>query len=555
VNFRLKHSVLTKFWSTGPERAPLGIGSIFFLAMLWLQLVYVGHQAVSHNARVWFTDGGLLLLTAQRLLDGAALYRDVFYQYGPLHIFAYAGWGYVFGNTVDSYFAFLNVASVINTMLLVLCLRKAGCSAAETSLTLAATVPYFLLPGSPSAGFYGHGFLAFERMLFLVLVVIWRTPSDRSLARSCALGVIVGIMQTVKFGNAAGALAGLLAVDAFSIWSASNGSFWRTMLRSTMWIAAGFLLVVGIFAAVLFVYLPSEVGRDVLWPSYMVNSYVVAPSDRMPRWLSLNYFVGTQLSAVLAVLFGIVTVGVLSIKALAVRKKPGGMSADLQPSEKAALPLVILLIAFVVNAILIYKQTWHFYQSVWMVTAAICFPVKRLPVSVKMAVAILLVPCLWVTVREVVRPRSARIEESVTVPNGETIWMTPEVRKQNALISESLRLMPPENGRVIIWDKGPVTVASHLHFFYKIPQAARHTMIFPGWLRPFDYSALLHGLETTKAVVLIQSEMDPPPGPAINDWKVYDFPREFSNQFSARLDSPIRVGGSCWIFPVLGLVR
>jgi hypothetical protein len=555
VSAPLKHSDPTRSRWTDPERLALGTGGIFVLATLYLQLLYVGHQTVSHNANVWFSDGGLLLLTAQRLLDGAVLYRDSFYQYGPLHMFAYAGWGCLFGNTIDSYFGFLNVVSTINTLLLVRCLRRAECSVAEMSITLAATLPYFLLPGSPSAGFYGHGYLPFERMLYLVFVLMWKAPSHRSIARSGALGAIIGLMQTVKFGDAAGALAGLLAVDAFSFWSASATPFWRGFWRHAIGIGTGFSVVVGAFAAVLYSCLPSEIASDVLWPYYMVKSYVVAPVDRLPQWLSLNYFIGTQLSAVIAVVIGVVTIGVLGIRVLGVRKRRAGIREDLAPREKGALPLIILLVAYLVNAVLIYKQTWLFYQNVWMVTAAVCFLVRRFPVSGKLALAVLCIPCLWITVRAVLWPRSDRNEEPVQVPNGETIWMDPAVKEQNTLVCESLRSIPPESGRVFVLDRGPVTVASHLHFFYKIPQASRHTMIFPGWLRPVDYRKLLQGLEATKAVVLIQTPTDPPPGKFIGDWNAYDFPREFSTEFSARLDSPVRAGVSCWIFPVIGHVH
>lgn len=536
--------------SAGKDRAFLVLGSVCLLVTVSLQWLYVGHEATSHNAKVWFSDGGLLLLTAQRLLDGAVLYRDVFYQYGPLHIFAWTGWAYLFGNTIDSYFGFLNVASTIDTVLLLLCLRKTGCSVTETGITLAASIPYFLLPGSSCAGFYEHGYLAFERMLFLVLVLVWKAPSDRRFVRSCTLGAIIGLMQTVKFGNAAGALAGLLCVDLFSMGSAWNTPAWRALWRHVIGIGAGFTAVIVIFTLALYSCMPGEIARDVLWPYFMANSYVLAPIDRLPRWLTLNYFVGTQLSAVIAVLFGIVTLGFLSIRFLGFGNTR--VSERLPAGKESGLPLVILLVAFLVNALLIYKQIWLFYQSVWMVTVSIGFLVRRVPVSGKLALAILCIPCLSVTVRQVIWPPLRQNEEPVKVPNGETIWMDSAVSQQNAAVCESLRLVPPENGKVFVLDRGPVTLASHLHFFYKIPQAARHTMIFPGWLRPLDYGKLLQGLETTKAVVLIQRPGDPPPGKFIAKWDAYDFPPEFSRQFSARLDSPIRAGESCWIFPVIG---
>jgi hypothetical protein len=65
------------------------------------------------------------------------------------------------------------------------------------------------------------------------------------------------------------------------------------------------------------------------------------------------------------------------------------------------------------------------------------------------------------------------------------LWLPPELvaRTQNLTAAlaafQSKRSSAQNNAKgVIILERQPITVASHLHFFYLIPQAIRHTMIF-----------------------------------------------------------------------------
>jgi hypothetical protein len=102
---------------------------------------------------------------------------------------------------------------------------------------------------------------------------------------------------------------------------------------------------------------------------------------------------------------------------------------------------------------------------------------------------------------------------------------------------------------VIILERQPITVASHLHFFYLIPQAIRHTMIFPGWLRPRDLVEIEQAVQQGDAVVLLQKPEQGPPPRNICLWNTYSFPKEFCDRVSGLLLDPIPVDGASWIFP------
>jgi hypothetical protein len=52
-------------------------------------------------------DAGNNLLVADSLLSGHWLYRDVFYQYGPLAAYVYTAVAFLFGNTPTAYLGLL----------------------------------------------------------------------------------------------------------------------------------------------------------------------------------------------------------------------------------------------------------------------------------------------------------------------------------------------------------------------------------------------------------------------------------------------------------------
>jgi hypothetical protein len=476
----------------------------------------------------WFRDGGLTLNTADQLLHGKKLYSDAFYQYGPASIELYVIWCKVFGNTISSYRFMFVLFMLVNCCLLFKVLQQAGLSFSTMLVASLALVglPYFLIIE-----------LAFEYqfggILILIVLLLWRPLEQRTLQQNLALGMIIGLMQWVRFGPAVAMLAAIFIMDLIL-----EKTVTRCLVVATLSYLTGFFLVEGALAARLFLTLPKDVALDTIWPQFMVGSYDVylAEGTRFPRFTTLNFFIGTQLPIVIWAVLAIVAL------VLAARNK----------ISKTCSMLLIPLIVLVVNCLLLYKQAWHYYRGSWLLVLPAAAAIDRLPVSRKVLVAVFLLPPLYVAVRADLGPSRSSVLQASILPNGEKLWLAPEVVNQNqSMVNRLSELQEPASRRgVVFLSRTPKLVASHLYFFYQIPQPGRHSMIFPGWLRLRDFQSLTVELDRSKAVVLFEdADQGIPPEDAC-EWESHPFPHPYCEELSARLEQPIKVDDLCWIFPL-----
>jgi hypothetical protein len=476
--------------------------------------------------REWFMDGGLTLNAADRLLHGEKLFSDVFYQYGPVSIELYVLWSKVFGNSISSYQALNLLCMLLNCVLLFKVLQHAGLSISTIVVAFLALLPYFVAPDP--AVFYYH----FEKTLILVVVLLWRPPEQRSVQRSLALGCVIGLMQWVRFGAAAGVLAAVFILDLML-----EKAFSRRLVLTTLSYVAGFFLVEGALAARFFVTLPKDVALETLWPGYMAGSYSVYAADlRYPRFLSLNYFIGRQLPIALC---AVLAVGALF---LVVRSKV----------FKKRAALLIPGLAFAAYCCFYYKQSWHYYIGSWLLILPAAAVIEQFSLAPKAIVAVLLLPALYLGLRADLFPSRDSELQAAVLPNGEKLWLSQEVINRNQALVNRLRELRDQPARrdVLFVSRTPVLWASHLYFFDQIPQPARHSMIFPGWLRPRDFQLLPATLDRSKAVVLLQDADQGSPSKDACQWESHPYPRPYCEQMTARLEEPIKVDDTCWIFPI-----
>ena len=511
---------------TAPARQPK---SWLVLALCNLLLVAlaagIGQPSVWHG-KEWFIDGGLTLQTADLLLHGKKLFVDAFYQYGPGSIGIYVLWCKWFGNTVAHFGTLALLVALLNVSLVLLLLRRTGISVAASAVASIALLPYFLLP-SP-----GVLYLHFEKTLTLAALLLWKPPAERSSSRGFLLGIALGSMQWMRFGALIGIMGGILVVDLMLERRIS-----RALISAVLWCVAGVLMVEATLAAYLFATLPQDVATDVLWPYFMAASYspYAAAGVRFPSYSNLHYFIGEQLPMVVCAVLGIVSLVFLVQRRL---------------TERSAI-LVAPFVAFAIYCSFYYKHVWHYYQGTWLLVLPAALMLQHFPAVGKAVVALLCLPGLFVALRTNFGKAPDPTAQAAVLPTGDRVWESADDLRRNQAMIQSLAKIP-DNGRpgVFFLSRDTMVLSSHLHFFYGIPQPARHSMIYPGWLQERDFHDLPNILDRSKAIVLMQDiDRGAPPQDACL-WESHFYPHPYCDQISARLDAPVRVDNLYWIFPL-----
>jgi hypothetical protein len=515
----------------------------FIVFLLWSNVRFI-HSPASRSES-WFRDGGFILNTAENSLHGKQLYLDSSFQYGSLPITLYTFLSRFFGNTIETFSNYLLGVHIACIVLIFVVLAVARCDVTATLLIVLALYPFCVRP----LGLQN----SYEQLCTLAVIALWQPPTNRKPGRSVLLGLLLGVMQWVRFGSAGGPIIGFVAVDLLSAYTQSQdlskGDF-RKLVIGWVFALGGFLMAEGGLLMQLFVTLPGDMARDVAWPFYMTRAFsAYAPEDLHLRWLTLNYFLGNQLGAAVAFVCA-------AFCFLALWFSSGFRRTSTDVSQ-TGYRLLIPFVAYLFNAAFYYQQVWHYYIGFWHLALAAGYYLRLQARPERWAVALLFLPGAYVALRSDFRDAPVSQLVMTVSPRGERLWLPPEVvaRTQNltaALAAFQSKHSSAQNNAkgVIILERQPITVASHLHFFYLIPQVIRHTMIFPGWLRPRDLVEMEQAIQQGETVVLLQKPEQGPPPRNICLWNTYSFPKEFCDRVSGLLLDPIPVDGASWIFPV-----
>jgi hypothetical protein len=510
----------------------------FLLFLIWSNVRFIHSPAGRSDA--WFRDDGFVLNTVENSLHGKQLYLDSFYQYGSLPIALYTFLSRFFGNTIALFSNYLLAVHIACIVLLFVVLAVARCDLTATLLVVLAIYPLCLRP-------LGLEY-SYEQLCTLAVIAIWQPPATRSARRNFLLGALLGVMQWIRFGSAVGPILGLVAVDLLSVYTQSDGLRKQRLekfLKGSIFAFAGFLTLEGMLLIQLFVTLPRDVAWDVAWPYYMRGSYsAYAPEDRHLRWLSLNYFLGQQLASVAAFACA---AGCLAALWFSPRFRQAS-----NDENQTGYRLLIPFVAYLANAAFLYQQVWHYYVGAWLLALSAGFYLRSRARPERVALALLFLPGVYVALRADFTHVPVAPLVMTTTPRGERLWLPSEMvaRNQNLIAAlAAFQVQHPSPQGVLILERRPITVSSHLYFFYLIPETIRHTMIFPGWLRTRDFVQIEQAIRQGHAVVLLQNPEQGPPPRDICRWNTYAFPSEFCGRVSGLLLDPIPIDGASWIFP------
>jgi hypothetical protein len=539
-------------WITG-RKSLAGLFLLLLIAIGWSSAPFF-RPGVLNGERFVFHDNSYALFLVDQLLAGKLLFRDVFYQYGVLTAYVHAGWAALFGNTIFSYWHLAQLLTCVGVIQLWILLRRSQSAWQALAFGTIVLFPYFLVPGGSAGGVGASVYVGLERICLLSIALAWRPPTSRSLASALSLGVLLGLMQSIKFGGAFIAGISLLAIDALVLSYASvEKKRWLRWLQLSFVTLIGFLVIEGSLIVLAYLSLPAQLASEVLWPSWMVQNYEAYRHKSVPlwHWFNLNYFLGTQLPVFAAALAAPVFIARL----LFMRKVTG-------PGEQSWLlrlagPPLFFVIFFLFALILYLPHMWVAMPYVWLILLPAAFFLHNVPLFVRSIFLVSCFPAFFLSVKGVVYPRSAEQLQEVHLVK-DTLWLSPEAADRLTKLQHVLELLDQRPGG---FTSGPPAIlgfpmGSGLHHFLGYPAATRHVWFMSGFVRPHEEDILVKSLDRTLAVIVFFADQphSDPPSPDPSTWEFFSIPlftRSTCLAFASRLQHPIKVDSQCWVFPVM----
>ena len=509
---------------------------------------------ITRRSQFLFADQGVNLLVAQRMLDGAQLFSEIGYQYGIFAAHGYALFASVFGNGVYSYLGYHVTFSAINILLAFALLRTVVSIGTATLVAAAALVPMLATPGAVVGAWTSAAYIPMERTALLLTALIWVPPAERERGRALALGVVLGLMQGIRFGTAVFAGVCVTLVDALALWrgGASRQDVAR-WIRSMLVTGAAFLLVEACFLLYAFGVLPRDVAIDFAWPLYTLDSFVTFRGARWPAFSDMRYTLTHYITPIIGALAGVVLVG------LSLRRGRASGSRQWPPAGPTSgdLRLLVPFAFFALGALNFFKQPYHFEQFAWTLAFPLAWFAREYGSRARVILLALCTPVLAFMVRSVfmTAPQGVPLE----LPNGERLMVEPDVPERvEAIVGlvDAMRREAAAEGR----DASPVVIAptaSGLHVLYDVPFAVRQPWHLPGFIRPRDARELIDLTERRGLtfVVLPQiyertASFDPqaqlPDDPCA--WADYSpYPASLCAELDRRLGTPVRIAANTWV--------
>ena len=493
-----------------------------------------------------YSDAGVNLWLAERIAEGARLYRDLGFSYGPLAIYPYAWFARVFGNTPQGFDGFLAAWSVVGIVLSYRLLRRSVSRGTAVLVVAGGLYATLLLPGSLIFGPQSSAYFVLERVIFLAVLLSWRPSATRGVGNAVATGVLLGVWQGVRFGSALFVGAAIVAVDLLALYFIRADR--ATILR---WIRLGlittgcFLAVEGLWAVWAYSSLPAADARDFLWPSYVLESFDEWPDTlRWPRFVSVPLFVGQQLFPIGAAALGAIAFW------WALRHRNGRVSPGATtPSRVIAADDLVMLIPwcfFMFGAAGLFRAVGHFHQYAWTLPFAAGLAIDRGGRRLVVAFVLLALPGTAVLLRAnlITRPGPDRV--MVRAPNSGYVVVSEAERRRTEVLREYAT--SPVSRSLIF-----VPVGTGFHAFFDTRFRGRQSFFILGFPRGDDANVMLHTLASEPAaLVLLDHPSSETPGPDPCTWFAW---RHFSADLCARLATridaaqAIRVDEKTWIIP------
>jgi hypothetical protein len=492
-----------------------------------------------------FADPGANLLIAERLSEGARLYRDVGFSYGPLAIYPYAWFTRLVGNTPQAYASFLATFSVVNVVLAFALLRRRVSRSSATIVVAGGLYATLVLPGSLISGGLPSPYFVLERLLFLAILLSWRPPRERTMRCAAVVGLLLGASQGVRFGTAFFIGAAIVIVDllALHVASADRAAVMHWVRRSLVTLSC-FLVVQGAWVILAYALLPSAEARDFLWPAYILEGFEVWPSEyRWPRFEGFRLFVGQQLLGI--------GCAVLALEVLwwglrgGARDRARGIADRLRVGQ-ADLVMVIPFAFYVIGAAALFRGVYHFYQYAWTLPLAAALAVDRRGRRFAAVFLVVCLPALALVVRANFVSEPPGDAVVVRPPRGGLLMLSPVEKRRVDAIREYATV--PVNRSLIVMRTG-----AGFHHLYGTRFSGRQLFYILGFARGDDANAMLHTLESEpSAMVLTDYPAGESPSADPCTWYGWQhFAKDVCPRLAELVDTrrAIQVDETTWIIP------
>ena len=492
-----------------------------------------------------FEDPGVNLLVAERLAEGARLYRDAGFSYGPLAIYPYVWFSMLFGNTPQAFSAFLGLVSVLNVVLAYVFLRRHVSRVAAVAAVAGGLYPTLLLPGSLVFGVQASAYFVLERLLFIAVLLSWRPPAVRHVRHALAMGLILGVWQGLRFGTALFLGAAIVVIDLLALQTlpADRTSYGR-WLRVSLVTLVSFLVVEGAWAVYAFASLPASDARDFLWPAYVLEAFEVWPGERRwPRFESVRLFIGQQLIIGVSAALGLYAL-IQAVRSVAPRTSSGWRRPT--PGDLAVL---IPFVFYAFGAAGLFRSVYHFHQYAWTLPLAAALAIDLGGRWFLTAFLLLSSPGVALLVRAnfITDPPPGMVV--VRPPEGGHLVLS---KAEHARV-EAVRAyaMSPTPRSLFIMRTG-----AGFHALFNTRYSGRQAFFILGFARGDDADDMLRTL-TTEPSAIVLTEYPLGQAPAADPCTWYGW-RHFAADVCPRLaelvdvERAIRVDEETWIIPSRG---
>ena len=541
-------------WGLNRSRRAAAIvgATLFAAAVVVLAGFFLLRQDVILHEDWLLGEEGNQLWRANKIREGGMLYRDVACQYGPLPTYLYAAATSLAGNSPQ-------VNAIWHVGIYLMCLAVAyrivrqHCEVTTSALWSVTVLSSLFLP-YVGLGAYQHAeYVGLEKLFLLVLTFVWRPPSVRSHQRTFCMGLLLGVLQWIKFGSAVFAGAAILLLDGLSCWKTPVPRSFSMPKRLTVQYAllaaaaasSELALVVWALSS-----LPRPLAIDTLWPAYMLDAYrdVLFPASWQATLLpNAAYFFGRQLIPYAAVCLA--GLGIIVFLASGAGSKEECEHRELN----VVLPGLFYLTAlgtYIAHPVLSLQHLWAAaFPGIWLF--------RRLPIRSQLLFAMLFLPSLGLTGKILLWNRPETDNQNWTLmPSGDKLMMNAEIAASLSECFDATTLRLSESGTRFgmsqdrgiddlesLPDNEPAAIESDssrlrwtvvvdgwrgggVQFFYQRGYPFR-TPFLPGRaLRPYDAASLIREASTVRGV-LVGSDL------AAN----YDY--DIARILAARLPEPV----------------
>ena len=497
------------------------------------------------NEAFLFADPALNLIAAEHALGGKQIYVDAAFQYGPLSIYAYTGLAALAGNTPRTYLAFLLLWSIVSVVLAYSLLRS-RVSAGTTALVVAGGLTTtMLIPGSLAGAQLSSTYIPMERAALLLVALTWTPPARRTLRRAALLGFILGAWQGLRFGAALFAGIAVVLVDVLAMVTArSERPSLAHWLRTNLTTLGVFLAVEAAWVAHAFATLPRHAALDLVWPAYILDSYLIAPpGTRSIVWSGTSYFVGQLLVPTMGLL------ATLTVLAWAVRPswRPA-VYRDASHRFAADLRLMVPAMFYLVGIAFYFRTVWHFQQFFWALVIPIGLVLAHGRWVATGAFVALAAPAVALIMRVMLLTPVPAGVIALDTPRGDRLWVDPSIPPRLAHIVDSATT--PTSLRAGESPSVPalfiVPMGTGVHHFFKLEMPTRQSWFIPGFGRPADEAAMLRILQSRPAIVVVTAHPAEPSADPCRWYHAPHFRDGFCPSFAAVLAQPARLDSVTW---------